>query len=78
MSLQAWDGKLERLNKLMQTMGEVTAWDQLRSGGRQGSAGADDLIKFAHLSDWRNQILEYATSYSKQVELVTQEFCEKS
>ncbi|MEH2146396.1 DUF2252 domain-containing protein [Nostoc sp.] len=77
-SLQAWDGKLERLNKLMQTMAEVTAWDQLRSGGRQGSAIADDLIKFAHLSDWRNQILKYATSYSKQVELVTQEFCQKS
>lgn len=77
-SLQAWDGKLERLNKLMQTMGEVTAWDQLRSGGRQGSAIADDLIKFAHLSDWRNQILEYAISYSKQVELDYQEFCQKS
>ncbi|MEH2465085.1 DUF2252 family protein, partial [Nostoc sp.] len=77
-SLQAWDGKLERLNKLMQTMGEVIAWDQLRSGGRQGSAIADDLIKFAHLSDWHNQILEYATSYSKQVELDYQEFCQKS
>ncbi|MEH1888681.1 MAG: DUF2252 family protein [Nostoc sp.] len=77
-SLQAWDGKLERLNKLMQTMGEVIAWDQLRSGGRQGSAIADDLIKFAHLSDWRNQILEYAISYYKQVELDYQEFCQKS
>ena len=77
-SLQAWDRKLERLNKLMQTMGEVTAWDQLRSGGRQGSAIADDLIKFAHLSDWRNQILEYAISYSKQVKLDYQEFCQKS
>ncbi|MBN3896118.1 MAG: DUF2252 domain-containing protein [Nostoc sp. NOS(2021)] len=77
-SLQAWDGKLGRLEKLMQTMGEVTAWDQLRSGGRQGSAIADDLIKFAHLSDWRNQILKYATSYSKQVELDYQEFCQKS
>ncbi|MEH2452775.1 DUF2252 domain-containing protein [Nostoc sp.] len=77
-SLQAWDGKLERLNKLMQTMGEVTAWDQLRSGGRQGSAIADDLIKFAHLSDWCNQILEYAISYSKQVKLDYQEFCQKS
>lgn len=77
-SLQAWNGKLERLNKLIQAMGEVTAWDQLRSGGRQGSAIADDLIKFAHLSDWHNQILEYATSYSKQVELDYQEFCQKS
>ena len=77
-SLQGWDGKLERLKKLMQTMGEVTAWDQLRSGGRQGSAIADDLIKFAHLSDWHDQILEYAISYSKQVELDYQEFCRKS
>jgi uncharacterized protein (DUF2252 family) len=74
-SLQGWDGKLERLKKLMQTMGEVTAWDQLRSGGRQGSAIADDLIMFAHLSDWHDQILEYAISYSKQVELDYQEFC---
>ncbi len=39
---------------------------------------ADDLIKFAHLSDWRNQILKYAISTSLQVELVTQEFCQKS
>ncbi|MCW5316834.1 DUF2252 domain-containing protein [Nostoc sp. KVJ3] len=77
-NLQTWDGKLERLKKLMQTMGEVTAWDQLRSGGRQGSAIADDLIKFAHLSDWRNQIIEYAISYSQQVELDYQEFCQKS
>ncbi|MEH1780599.1 MAG: DUF2252 domain-containing protein [Nostoc sp.] len=75
-SLQAWDGKLGRLEKLMQTMGKVTAWDQLRSSGRQGSAIADDLIKFAHLSNWRNHILEYAISYSKQVELDYQEFCQ--
>ncbi|MEH1822182.1 MAG: DUF2252 domain-containing protein [Nostoc sp.] len=77
-SLQAWDGKLGRLEKLMHTMGEVTAWDQLRSGGRQGSAIADDLIKFAHSSDWRNQILKYAISTSLQVELDYQEFCQKS
>ena len=36
-SLQAWDGKLGRLEKLMQTMGEVTACDQLRSDGRHWS-----------------------------------------
>jgi uncharacterized protein (DUF2252 family) len=77
-SLQAWDGKLGLLKKLMQTMGEVTAWDQLRSGGRQGSAIADDLINFAHSSDWRNDILEYARSYSTQVELDYQEFCKES
>ncbi|AFY36129.1 DUF2252 domain-containing protein [Calothrix sp. PCC 7507] len=77
-SLQAWSGKLGRLEKLVQTMGEITAWDQLRSGGRQGSAIADDLIKFAHSSDWRNQILDYARSYLGQVKQDYQEFCEKA
>ncbi|AFZ23051.1 hypothetical protein Cylst_0723 [Cylindrospermum stagnale PCC 7417] len=76
-NLKAWDGKLGRLEKLMQTMGEVTAWDQLRSSGRQGSATADDLINFAHSSDWRDELLKYASSYSQRVEQDYQEFCQK-
>ncbi len=66
--LTAWDGKIGRLEKLMRTMGEVTAWDQIRSGGRQGSAIADDLIEFAHLPEWSDQVLDYARSYSVQVQ----------
>ncbi|MBD2387678.1 DUF2252 domain-containing protein [Cylindrospermum sp. FACHB-282] len=76
-NLLAWDGKLGRLEKLMQTMGEVTAWDQLRSGGRQGSATADDLINFAHSSDWRDELLKYASSYSQRVKQDYQEFCQQ-
>ncbi len=77
-NLQAADGNLGRLEKLMQTMAQVTGWDQLRSGGRQGSAIADDLIKFAHSADCRHQILDYARSYSSQVELDYQEFRQNS
>ena len=72
-SLQAWDGKLGRLQKLIQTMAEVTAWDQLRSGGRQGSAIADELINFGQ-SSWHNSILEYAVYYSQKVNQDFQEF----
>jgi uncharacterized protein (DUF2252 family) len=75
-SLQAWDGKWGRLEKFIQTMGEVMAWDQLRSAGRQGSAIADDLIKFAGESDWRSLILDYACKYSDKVEADYQEFCQ--
>ena len=74
-SLQAWDGKLGRLQKLIQTMAEVTAWDQLRSGGRQGSAIADELINFGQ-SSWHNSILEYAVYYSQKVNQDFQEFCQ--
>ena len=72
-NLQAWDGKLGRLQKLIETMAQVTAWDQLRSGGRQGSAIADELINFGQ-SSWHNSILEYAVYYSQKVNQDFQEF----
>ncbi len=65
--LEDGEGKMGRLEKLIQSMGEVTAWDQLRSGGRQGSAIADDLINFAFVTEWRDRVLEYSYSYSKTV-----------
>ncbi|MFM6272667.1 MAG: DUF2252 family protein, partial [Dolichospermum sp.] len=75
-NLQAWDGKLGRLQKLIQTMAEVTAWDQLRSGGRQGSAITDELINFGQSSQWHNSTLEYAVYYSQKVNQDFQEFCQ--
>jgi uncharacterized protein (DUF2252 family) len=72
--LQAWDGKLGRLEKLIQTMAEVTAWDQLRSSGRQGSAIADELIDFGQSSEWHDYILEYAGNYAQKVNQDFEEF----
>ena len=72
--LQAWDGKLGRLEKLIQTMAEVTAWDQLRSSGRQGSAIADQLIDFGQSSEWHDYILEYAGNYAQKVNQDFEEF----
>jgi uncharacterized protein (DUF2252 family) len=72
--LQAWDGKLGRLEKLIQTMAEVTAWDQLRSSGRQGSAIADELIDFGQSSEWHDYILEYAGNYAEKVNQDFEEF----
>jgi uncharacterized protein (DUF2252 family) len=68
-NLAAWNGKIKRLKKVIQTMAEVTAWGQLRSGGRQGSAIADDLIAFAeNAENWHPLLLDYARSYAIQVE----------
>lgn len=76
-NLAEWNGKLKRLEKVLKTMAEVTAWDQLRSGGRQGSAIADDLIAFASASsfDWKKEILDYAKRYADQVEADYAAFC---
>lgn len=60
-------GRMVKLESVMRTMGRVTAWSQLRSAGRQGSAIADDLIAFAGRSGWRREVLEHAQSCAKQV-----------
>jgi uncharacterized protein (DUF2252 family) len=67
--LTAWNGKIKRLQRVIQTMAEVTAWGQLRSGGRQGSAIADDLIAFAQdASNWHGVLLDYVQACTAQVE----------
>ena len=56
------------LRSVVKTMGHVTAWAQLRSSGRQGSATIDDLITFAGTRGWERKLLDYGHSYRAQVE----------
>lgn len=65
--LAAWNGKLDRLQKVVKTMGEVVAWGQLRSAGRQGAATIDDLIEFVHHEPWTDELVIYAQQYSETV-----------
>ena len=75
--LTHWNGKIKRLEKIIQTMAETTAWGQLRSGGRQGSAIADDLIAFAEdANNWHNLLLDYSRAYATQIEADFIEFQE--
>lgn len=67
-SLQDCDGKCRHLEKVIQIMGQLTAWAQLRSSGRQGSAIADELIAFAQDDSWQKPLLEYAQDYAHKVE----------
>jgi len=60
-------GRMDQLASAMHTMGSVMAWSQLRSGGRQGSATADEFIAFAGRSGWRTDVLAYARDYATRV-----------
>ncbi|MDY0881934.1 DUF2252 family protein [Dongia soli] len=66
----ASSGHLESadLAKAVETMGRLTAWAQLRSAGRQGSAIADQLIAFAGRKDWRPDLLRAGRAMAKQTE----------
>ncbi|MFI5312275.1 MAG: DUF2252 domain-containing protein [Gemmatimonadales bacterium] len=66
--LENWNGKLGRLRKVVQTMGHVSAWSQLRSASRRGSAGVDELLAFAERKDWRAELAQYAKAYRSRVE----------
>ena len=56
------------LEGVIQTMGELVAWGQLRSSGRDNSAICDTLIDFAQREKWKQSLLEVAESCAAQAE----------
>jgi uncharacterized protein (DUF2252 family) len=67
-ALSAWNKRLRRLQGVMKAMGEILAWGQLRSSGRDGSAIADELIAYGKDVRWRKPLLAMAEHCSEQVE----------
>ena len=74
-ALEPCRGNFDRLHGLMTTLGEIVAWGELRSAGRQGSASADELIDFGSQKKWRTRMLAVARACQKQVDLDWREFC---
>jgi len=67
-------GKRRHLRSAAKVMGEVTAWAQLRSSGRQGSATADDLIALGGESGWKRPLIDYARLYASRVQQDYEQF----
>lgn len=66
-SLDRTHQTLEELELVVRNMGQMLAWAQLRSAGRQGSAIADDLIAFGLRKKWKEKLLTTARSCAVQV-----------
>jgi uncharacterized protein (DUF2252 family) len=67
-ALDAPDVGLDQIREVIQDMGRLVAWAQLRSVGRQGSAIADELIAFgASRKKWRSDLVLAARGCAKQV-----------
>ncbi len=69
---------LERMEKLIDTMAEITAFSHLHGSGKLGAASAQALIDFGRNLDWQQQVLDYALNYAGQVELDFEYFCQAS
>ncbi|MGF6468314.1 DUF2252 domain-containing protein [Paraburkholderia youngii] len=75
-ALADWDGKLPRLEAVINSMTELSAWAHLRSGGRQKSAIADDLIAYGSRRDWQLPLIDLATQCEAQVAADWKAYCE--
>jgi uncharacterized protein (DUF2252 family) len=74
LNLKHWDGKLLRLQAVVDAMAELVAWQHLRTGGWKGSAIADQWQDFGRQKVWKQLLIEYAQSYSQQVQSDWQSF----
>ena len=59
---------------LVQTLGQLVAWAQLRSSGRDGSAIADELMDFGASPDWRDHLLQASVDCAQQVRADANQF----
>ncbi|CAB3652080.1 hypothetical protein LMG22037_01027 [Paraburkholderia phenoliruptrix] len=75
-ALQDWDGKLPRLEAVVGSMAELSAWAHLRSGGRQKSSIADEMIAFGYRADWHSPLIELATECAAQVAADWKAYCD--
>ena len=59
----------------MKSLGCLTAWAHLRSGGRDGSATADALVDFGRGEAWPGEVRAHAKLYARKVRQDWLAFC---
>jgi len=74
LALDAVRDKRGRLENALRVMAEVVAWGQLRSGGRDGSATADEWVAFGHDNSWTRPFVDYTRYYADVVYAYWREF----
>lgn len=69
-------GNIKKLKNMLEDMAAISAWDTLRTGGRQGSAIADEFIYFAKSGpSIKKNLLDAAFRYTDTVDLYYKSYC---
>ncbi|WP_454907323.1 DUF2252 domain-containing protein [Variovorax gossypii] len=75
-SLDVKRASLDQIRGVTDEMGQLMAWAQLRSSGRQGSATADALIDFGgSAKSWRKDLMAAAHHCAAQVVKDWEDYC---
>jgi uncharacterized protein (DUF2252 family) len=76
LALAEWEGRIGRLRDVLATMGQLTAWAQLRAASREGADGIDALIEFARQKTMRRRLVAFARDSAIATRRDWQEFRE--
>lgn len=68
-------GRYRDMCRVIIDMARLTAAAQIRSAGRRGSTGIDELIAFSENNELEKSLIEYALEAATQTELYFQAFC---
>jgi len=71
-------GDARLMESLATDFARLTAWDQLRASGRQGSAIADELIAFGSGRRWKKELLDVALDCAERNERSWEAFAAES
>jgi uncharacterized protein (DUF2252 family) len=75
-ALEAGNIPAGEIESVLRQMGQLAAWAQLRSSGRQGSAVADDLIAFGAARDkWGKRLMRAAHLCAERVAADWRTYC---
>ena len=65
LDLARWDGRIERLESAVASMGAVTAWAHLRTCYRYGACSVEDLQRYVAGSRWQRALPALAERCSR-------------
>lgn len=69
-------GNVKKLRNMLEDMASISAWDTLRTGGREGSAIADEFIYFAKgYESLKKNLLESAFKYTSTLDVYYNDYC---
>jgi len=74
-NLKPGKGGVAGLEQTLETMGQLVAWSELRSGGLQGSATADQLIDYWAKRRRQTKLLELASACAQRTQRDWREYC---
>lgn len=68
-------GNVKKLKNMLEDMAAISAWDTLRTGGRQGSAIADEFIYFSKDNSLKKHLLDSAFGYINTIDVYYKSYC---